>query len=213
MATTYATSAQLTSWAQDQRLPSDTALIASVLEAASRSIDHYCNRTFERETTARAELARAVRPLSAERPVTTGTWASLDGVVTPSSGITISTDDFYSQTDLVVEVGTLPWGAWTTVDPGDVLVDTRVDPDHPYTRIFVRGHRAEYARVTARYGWNAVPDAVQIACLVAALSSMRRRYSPDGQPSVDGVSGTPIVADLAPASKRNLAPYRRWTVG
>ena len=210
----YATTAQLTAWAQDQRLPSDTSLTASVLEAASRSVDQYCDRLigFAKRTMATPELARAVLPYRAQQPVTTGAWASLDGVVTPTSGLTVLTEDFWDTSGLVVELGPAPWGDWTTVPASDVTVDTRVDPGHPYTRLWIAGRRAEHARVTAKWGWSAVPDAVIIATMVTALSSLRRRYAPDGRPSVDGVPGTPISAELAAAAKRNLEPYRRRSV-
>ena len=207
----YATVAQLTSWAGDQHIPdSGSGLTALVLESASRSVEQYCNRTFGRDNTASARLARAVLPVRPHTQDVRTVWESPGGA---TGGLVVHADDFYSTTGLIVETAPAPYGAWTTIPTTSVTVDARVDPEHPYTRLWIDAERAQYARVTALYGWSAVPDAVTLAVLTAALSSLRRRYSPDGVPIADGVGGPVIVADLAASSRKDLSPYRRRAVG
>lgn len=69
---------------------------------------------------------------------------------------------------------------------------------------------ADAVRVTARWGWDAVPDPVKQACLLQASRLLVRRDSPYG------VAGSPeagteirLLARLDPDVEVSLAPYRR----
>ena len=204
----YATTAQLIAWGKDQRVPETAgvpaALVTSVLEAASRAVEHYCGgRVFTKSTAASQRPARTVRML---RPSYTPTV--YDGVL-GAPGAIVTVDDFWEATGVAVETAMSPLGPWQAVPEGDVVVDQAVSPGWPYTRLWVRGRAAEHARVTAKWGWAAVPDAVLLATLTSATSNLRRRYAPDGQPIADGVLAPTVVGDLSPASKRDLMPYRR----
>ncbi len=74
----------------------------------------------------------------------------------------------------------------------------------PFTR------RADAVRITARWGWDEIPDAIHQACLLQASRLLSRRDSPYG------VAGSPeagtelrLLARLDPDVAVAVRPYRR----
>jgi hypothetical protein len=172
----------------------DDVALAVAISAASRAIDHYCNRQFglvaspeERRYTASA-LAGRTR------------WV-------------IDIDDLMTTTGLVAEVADVDG----EIDDYDLEPINAASKGRPWTRLVVNdtsealptGDEFEVT-ITASWGWSAVPTAVKQATLLQASRFHARRDSPYG------VAGSPdlgselrllsrVDADVAVA----LRPYTR----
>lgn len=171
----------------------DDAVLTLAITAASRAVDQFCNRQFglvaepeERSYTAEWDR-RKVR------------W------IIPIDDVMIVTG-FTAE----VEAGELT----TSFRPANAAVVGR-----PYTSLSVDSDSSfspcgteDEVTVTARWGWSAVPDAIEQATLMQAARIFARRSSPFG------VSGSP---DTGPGELRLLAridadvsvilqPYVRW---
>lgn len=146
-------------------------LLGIALEVASRSIDDYTGRRFYLDGAASARIFNPRRRQSF--------W---------SDGGTLEVDDIGSTTGLLVETGTVTIGGFgNAVDvtneidqyPENALarglaVNRLLRPvgfiSSPYDRI----------RVTARWGWPAVPPEVVQATLIQASRLFKRKDSPEG---------------------------------
>ena len=87
-------------------------------------------------------------------------------------------DDIGSVTGLTVETG--DGTTWTTAtghrtDPANALADQQ-----PITGLAAWSWGTDLVRVTARWGWPAVPDQVVQATLIQATRLYRRKDSPEG---------------------------------
>jgi hypothetical protein len=142
----------------------DTArddLLNQALVTASRSADAHTGRRFYADTSA-----------------STRTWPARGRVARDADGELLLVDDIASTTDLVVETGdgttwTAASGYWT--DPDNALALGR-----PITGIRLNTEARGRVRVTARWGWPAVPDQVVQATLMQAARLFKRKDSPEG---------------------------------
>lgn len=147
--------------------------LRSCLSAASRGIDDYCGRTFWRD---RAATARTYR--------TAGRVDDSD-----ADGQLLIVDDIAATTGLIVEVGT--GSSWTVLD----ATEYETSPDNAIARRRpVTGIRRISAgawtstgwssyrrvRVTAVWGWPAIPAQVVQATQMQAARLYKRRSSPEG---------------------------------
>lgn len=172
-APSYATRADLAAYVRIADALDDVQLDAA-LSAASRAIDHACARQF------------GALDAAAPRVYT----AALDPVTRVP---TVHIDDLMSTTGLVVGVDTAGDGGYAgVVDPVVLLPVNAAADGRPWTRITAgRGTAvglpllAHGVRVTARWGWSAVPDTIRQACLMQASRILSRRDSPYG------VAGSP----------------------
>lgn len=204
----YATSDDLVA-----RYPSldaqDLDEIDAILEAASRWIDGRCHRRFDLDDTP------TVRLFSAGHPYVLDLGAFEIGA---TGSVTVETDD-----------GSGSFA--TTVDPAEYQLEPvnaayAAPEPRPFTtirRLAGRWPRArseqgrqELVRVTARYGWPAVPAAVREACLLLGNEEFENPGGLSGE-SIDGYSWRASAADddAAPAgirtARRKLGPYvRSW---
>lgn len=135
----------------------DDALLTRVLSVASRRIDARTNRRFWLD------------PTPVERVFGTA------GRLTPDGRLLV--DDIGAVDGLVVETGTgATWSAFTDYElgPANALVD-----GWPYTDLtgFWSGARV---RITAQWGWPAVPEDISMATLLLASRLYLRKDSPEG---------------------------------
>ena len=150
----------------------DETLLEQAINAASRMIDAYCRRRFYADDEATA------------RYFTTG------------SSDLIYVDDFHTSTGLVVATDSGADGTysttWATSDylleptnserggisgwPYDAL---RAVGDYSFTGRWTVRNRP-YLKVTAKWGWAAVPDVVEQACLVLASEIFKLKDAPFG---------------------------------
>ena len=148
----------------------DDPRLLSVLTATCRSIDRYCGQVFSSDDAATARVYSPYRP---DR-----LW----------------THPFHTTTGLVVETDTSDDGTFDTT--WTVTTEYVAGPESgydqagfavPYNRIEAVGsrrfpidRRRARTRVTAQWGWTAVPDAVREATLIKAARVFRRRDTPEG---------------------------------
>jgi hypothetical protein len=166
------------------------------IDSASGEIEKHCNRQFQR---ADAATARIFAPASSTRcPV----------------------DDFWSTVDLVVEVDSNDDGTFATVVPpsdyelypANGVVDGQVG--WPYYEInlvngtFPAGRRTNSVRVTAKWGWVAVPSAVRQAAVIIAAETFQLKDAPFGTAGMDQFGNIYHVRDNRIAAGK-LARYCR----
>lgn len=200
----YATEEELRDFFRDSAGVLDSGGLWRRLAAASRAVDNFCGtdtspRRFWRDNAATVRLFRVEQPGLA--------WI----------------DDFYSTTGLVVEVdesGTgASWSTWTNGvdyvpeplngggDAGDgafawwmLSALDRQFPFHP---------RRPLLRVTARWGWSAIPDAVAEATLLKAANLVRRKDAPFGILGMGDFGAVRISRSDDPDVVRLLARYEK----
>ncbi|MFE2556670.1 phage gp6-like head-tail connector protein [Streptomyces sp. NPDC059352] len=147
--------------------PADTSrdtLLASALTAASRGIDTACGRRFW---------------LDAE-PVTR-TFRTAGRIARHPDGELLLLDDIGS-TELVVEVGS--GTSYTAVTAYETSPDNALADGRPITGLLrvlgSWGMATSRVRITARFGWPAVPGDITEAALIQAARLYRRKDSPEG---------------------------------
>lgn len=177
---------------------------ADVIDAASRAVEAFTRRQFNRAEEASARRFRAVDP--ARLPV----------------------DDFHTTSGLVVAVDGVTWGSGD-VDPRPWNGIVNGQPGWPFFDLFAVDRSWPWSRratvtVTARWGWPAVPEGIRQATLDVATVMLAgvggETSGPVRAESIDGYSVSYQVAELAsgdgsvPPELRKAIPYRRrqWGV-
>lgn len=172
----------------------DDALLSGHIEAASRTIDDICHRTFSLDTTA---TARVFHPDS-QLVVRTDDIGSLDGFVLKIDENATATFNL-TITDATAE----PLNALAKGTPITKLV--------AYETYFPMDIRPT-VQVTARWGWPEVPEPVRSACGILAGRLFKRADSLLGVAGF-GDLGAITLRAVDPDVQRMLAPYVRVPVG
>lgn len=170
-------------------------LLNAAITAASRSIDRHCGRRFYLDDTASARVLNPRRDTVCDR-----------------DGERLLVADIGNLTGFTVEVGRDPdWVDITSeveTEPTDAL---DLDPAEPVTSLLRElngwtSRRLGRVRVTAQWGWPAVPDVVSQAALIQATRLYKRKDSPEG---VLGSSewGTVRVSRLDPDVSKLVEPF------
>lgn len=170
------------SMGDDSRFDDD---LEDAIKSITEEINGHCNRQFNRAETATARLFVAASP----------TW-------TPVA-------DFWDPATVVIETGpgySVTWSATDyELDPLDGVVDDM--PGWPRwnllvpqagSKLFTRGQRI---RVTAKWGWETVPDAVVQAAKIMAGATFQIKDAPFGVAGSDQW-GTIRVKDNQMAEKK-----------
>lgn len=152
----------------DTRL--DQALLDRAVNAASRAVDRHCHRRFWQDTEAQQRLYRA----DDDQMVWTDDISTVEGLVVETDdtgrGVFAATwdrDVDYQLEPLNADADGPTPGAWWQLS----AVGTRMWPVYD---------RRVGVRVTARFGWAAVPDEVVEATLLKATALFRRKDAPFG---------------------------------
>lgn len=170
--------------------------LQQALESVSDEIEQHCNRQFNKVTTASAREFRIM-------------YAPF-----------VMVDDFHTITDLVIEEESTT-GSFTTLSSTDYelmplngVVDGQ--PGWPYYKIvrrngsFLRGGRL---RVTAQWGWTAVPAPVKQACLIMAAATFQIKDAPFGVAGSDQWGSIRVRDNAMAQSKLNRYVVDRVLVG
>lgn len=177
----------------------DDSRLTTALATASRGIEKSCNRQFNDAVTT---SARVFYPMS---------WTLCE------------IDDFSTTTGLIIQTDEADDGqyeaTWETSDfqlfPLNGIVDG--ETGWPYwqlcsteSRYFpMRSYHAP-VRITARWGWTAVPAPIKEACLIVAEETFKLKDAPFGVAGY-GEYG-PIRVRNNPMAWNMVAPYRRHAV-
>ena len=177
----------------------DDAQIGLAIAAASRAIDQATGRQFGLLDTSAARYF-------------TARWDSRE------CQWVVPCDDLMTTTDLSVAVDTVGEGDYDQVLTGVVPCPRNaVGTGRPWTELRVaRGLSVQPAgiadgvRVTARWGWSSVPDAIKQATLLQASRLLSRRDSPYGiAGSAELGSEMRLLARLDADVAVAVRPYRR----
>ena len=172
----------------------DDDLLAAHIEAASRTIDDICHRTFDLDATA---TARVFYPDS-QLVVRTDDIGSLDGFLLKIDENATATFNL-TITDATLE----PLNALAKGNPITKLV--------AYETYFPMDIRPT-VQVTARWGWPAVPEPVRSACGILAGRLFKRADSLLGVAGF-GDLGAITLRAVDPDVQRMLAPYVKVPIG
>lgn len=193
----YATLAQFKAYLGVTDAVDDTEA-TDALTSVSREIETHCKRQFNKQTTATARTFARTAILQQV--------AWIDDFHT-TTGLIIATDD--NDDGLYSEV-------WTTsefeLEPLNGIVDG--ESGWPSYRIRpINGQRFPTwvdrapLKVTAQWGWNAVPAPVKQACLILAAETLKLKDAPFGVAGFSDV-GVVRVRDN-PMAVKKLGPYVR----
>lgn len=151
---------------------SDTSrdtLLNSALASASRSIDQATGRRFWLDA---EPVQRVFNPRGR--------------IVCDVDGETLLVDDIANTTGLVVETGPTG-GPWTAVTGYETTPDNAIADGRPITGLLRPGSvwgwsagSTTRVRVTAQFGWPAVPDDITEATYIQASRLYKRKDSPEG---------------------------------
>lgn len=177
----------------------DDVQLALAIAAASRAIDRLCGRQFGKLS------AAAPRYYGARWDVRRGLWR-------------VPIDDLMTATGLVVDYDAAADESYSspitayTLGPRNAAADGR-----PWVDLTVKATSAAQpaglvgeVRITALWGWTAIPEAIEQACLLQASRLFARRNSPYGiAGSADQGSELRLLAKVDPDVQVALRPYRR----
>lgn len=167
-------------------------LIEQAIAAASRMIDERCGRRFY-----------------APAGVTARVFTALDRHLTDGDAQSIRVDDIATDEGLIVETKTGFTGTWSTITGAELGPDNADVLGRPWTEVVYSAGwitDASKVRVTARWGWPGVPDAITQACTLLAARLYRRKDSPQGVlGSADW--GVIRVSRFDPDVESLIAPY------
>jgi hypothetical protein len=196
----YATVAQL-----EARLDTtDSGTFSDLLDAASRTVESFTGRQFNRVDAASARRFRALDPLR------------------------VRVDDFHTTDGLLVDVRGTAWDPTTDIDPRPWDGVVNGVSGWPYFDLFAINRTFPWSRrplvtVTAQWGWAAVPVAIVQATLdVAEVMSLSMTNAQSGTIRGESIGGYSINYALpqnlvghedVPAELVKAVPYRRTRFG
>lgn len=193
----YATVAELREHFSDSGTTLDTELLERAINATSRSIDKYTGRRFWVDSTVQTRQYR------------------------PRENWHVFVDDISTTTGLIVATDTNGDGSYsTTWDTADYQLEpANADKDgaaYAWTALTAIDdktfpvYRRRSLQVTAKFGWSAVPDDVNQACLIRAAAIFKRKEAPLGIAGF-GQFGEIRITRRDPDVIELLAPFRRIT--
>lgn len=179
-------------------LTSQDGALEDALMTASREIDAYCARQFNKASDATSR------------------------VYEPDGHDYAEVDDFYTTTDLVVKIDSAGDGSFATtltsgqyeLSPANGVVDGI--NGWPYYRIRLLnglrfpcnyGGRSRTLQVTAKWGWTDVPQPVRAACKIMAAETWKLKDAPFGVLGLDEFGIVRVRQNKLAVSK--LAPYSK----
>lgn len=196
----YATVAELRTHFGDSGSALSLELLERAINATSRAIDRHCGRRFWQDASTQAKV---YRPRDAD-------IAWVDDIST-TTGLVIATDTTgdgtyettWASTDYQLEplnaaTESVAYAFWRIV-----AIDRYTFPVHNLRTTL---------QITARFGWSAVPDEVNEACLLRAASIFKRKEAVFGVAGFNGF-GEVRITRRDPDVMELLHPYVKIGVG
>lgn len=166
-------------------------LLTQALVGGARAIDNLTGRRFYLDAAASAVV-----------------FNPRGRVLRTDDGDLLLLPDIGTEAGLIVETGS-PTGSWSPVASYEYTPDEALVNGWPITGLLASwGTWRPRVRITARWGWPAVPDAVMQANLLQSARFYKRKDSPEG---VAGSAdwGLIRVPNLDPDVRALIAPYVR----
>ncbi len=181
----------------------DDTLLENAINAASREIDRYCGRRFWQDATTQVRYYHAF------------------------SHTQCFTDDISTATGLAVGVDLLGYGAYDLVltfnsdfilEPINAALEY---PVQPYTELCIVPFAQNYfprtqrpgVKVTAKFGWPAIPDDVTKAATIQAAQLFKSKDAIFGVAAYGEFGPIRVRSALHPIAEGLLAPYAKAAVG
>jgi hypothetical protein len=182
----------------------DDTDIEAAIEAASRQIDAIANRRFWQDGTVATRTyypSEAYRVYVDDISTTTGLIVKVDqdGDGTFETTLTINTDFLLEPVNAGADYPVRPWESIRLISGGQLSTFPSISTARPSVQ------------VTAKFGWSAVPDAVERATITQARNVWKSVDASNDaiQVSVEGFPvRSPIIAGMTRVS---LEPYIRYT--
>lgn len=174
--------------------------IEDAVASATEEVNLFCGRQFNRSETATARHYY------------------------PENGTTLTVDDFWTTDGLVVE-SVAGDGLWTQVNPAglvpyplDGVMDGQIGWPYSELRLGYGGAGFNYVprryrtssslvRVTAKWGWSAVPSSVKQATKIVAAQNFRLSDTPLGVAGMEGKFGGIVHVKDLPQVASKLKRY------
>jgi len=176
--------------------------LTNAINASSRLIDQITGRVFFISESVQVKFFTPNNPFILDVPdiaTTTGLIVQLDTTDDGSYDKTITLDtDFYLKPLDVVDLdgdNDIPFQSLVILDRRS---SERFDPD------IVRN-----VKITAKYGFNAVPDAIKQACLLQSSRLWKRKDSPFSTYGSSEVGERELFQKMDPDAKSLIKPYIR----
>ncbi|HEY9414189.1 MAG TPA: hypothetical protein VIQ30_05480 [Pseudonocardia sp.] len=196
----YCTTAELREHFRDTGSELTTELLERAINATSRAIDRHCGRRFWQDSAVQAKVYRA------------------------DDAYELDVDDISTTTGLIIATDTTGDGSYaTTWAPSDYQLEPlNADTEstaHAWWRVvaidgelFPVSARRATVRVTARFGWSAVPDMVTEACILRAAALFKRKEAVFGIAGLNGF-GEVRITRRDPDVMELLHPFIKIRVG
>jgi hypothetical protein len=196
----YATLADLKNYLSMQEDDRFDPSLQQALESVSEEIEQHCNRQFNKVTVA---TPREFEIENTRQVVIDDFWTITDLVVESSStGVTY--DTVWSAADYELH----PLNGIVSGQPGWPY--NKIVPRPTGTRRLIKGTRL---RVTAQWGWNAVPAPVKQACLIMAGATFQIKDAPFGVAGSDQWGSIRVKDNTMAQAKLNRYVVDRILVG
>lgn len=197
----YCTAEELRAQFDDSAANLPQELLDRAINATSRAIDKFCGRRFWQDATAQTHIYRPehtdvcwVDDIS----TTTGLIVATDSTGDGSYATTWASTDYELQPlNADKDESAYAWWRLHAVDRYAFPLTGKVPP----------------LRVTARFGWSAIPDDVNEACILRAAQIFKRRESVSGVAGFDGFGVVRISRRRDPDVAELLDNYIKIKVG
>lgn len=187
----YCTDVELRNWFRDAGTSLNATDVDRAINATSRAIDLFCGQRFWQDATVQTRIYRPdLADIAWTAPISTRTGL----IIKTDSG----NDGTYATTWATTDYELQPLNADAD---GQAYAWWRIHATDRYA--FPTTGKAAPLQVTARFGWSAIPDNVNQACILRAASIYKRNESISGVEGFDGFGAVrisrkrdPDVADL-----------------
>ena len=177
-------------------------MLESIVEAVSRSIDDKCNRQFYLDTSSRSRYYTAKD----------GDYLFIDEIGSTDSDVTIAidtngdgvTDNTFSDSDFNL----MPYDA-----NDDNLPYQKIEISAVGRYSFPAGVR-KGVKVTAKFGWPAIPEPIKEACRIQSERIYKRGATPIGSESMSAIGRQTLsIPALDPDVEALICRYKKVVFG
>lgn len=197
----YCTLTQLREQFDDDGTVLPTNLAERAVNAVSRAIDRFCGRRFWQDADV---VTRVYRPDLDD-------LAWVDDIST-TTGLVIKTDSTGDGTYATTWASTdYELGPLNADSDGGAYAWWRIAAVDRY--LFPTSGKAAPLQVTARFGWSAIPEQVEQACILRAAQVFKRRESITGVAGVNGFGPIRISRSRDPDVAAMLDDFLKLRVG